>query len=76
MKSIKDIVNESTVNEGSNKLSDVIKKLQELEKEYGGYIKVIADTQDGATYDVISDNISIQDWTAPGNKKVKYVCIQ
>ena len=36
MKSIKDIVNESTVNKGSDKLSDVIKKLQELEKEYGG----------------------------------------
>ena len=74
MKSINDIVNEST-NKGSDKLSDVIKKLQELEKEYGGDIKVIADTQDGA-YNVMSDDILVKDYTVPGGKKVKYVCIQ
>ena len=54
----------------------VIKKLQELEKEYGGDIKVIADTQDGATYNVMSDDILVKDCTVPGGKKVKYVCIQ
>ena len=76
MKSIKDIVNESTVNKGSDKLSDVIKKLQELEKEYGGDIKVIADTQDGATYNVMSYDIAVIDCTTPAGKKVKCVCIQ
>lgn len=75
MKSINDIVNESA-DKGSDKLSDVIKKLQELEKEYGSDIKVIADTQDGATYNVISDDILVKDCTVPGGKKVKYVCIQ
>lgn len=78
MKNIKDIINEinESVGEGSDKLSDVIKKLQELEKEYGGDIKVIADTQDGATYNVMSDDILVKDCTVPGGKKVKYVCIQ
>lgn len=76
MKSINDIVNESVKGKGSNKLSDVIARLQELEKEYGGDIEVFSDTQDGAFYSVITDDISIKDCTKPGNKKVKCVYIE
>ena len=42
----------------------------------GGDIKVIADTQDGTTYNVMSYDIAVIDCTTPAGKKVKCVCIQ
>lgn len=78
MKRIEDFitteVNEK-LDEKSNKLSDVIARLQEIEKEIGGDVQVIASTQDGADYDVQVQSIQVEDWTAPGDKQIKVVHI-
>jgi len=55
------------------KASDVIKRLQELVAEHGD-LEITVDTQDGASYDLHSENdINVVEWTRKDGSKVKTI---
>lgn len=59
----------------SNRLSDVIARLQHLRDKFGN-LEVSASTQDGAEYNVYDDNISVEKYIYKGETTKRYVFIQ